>query len=81
MLTIRQRLTTSMSMHPFPAMLNHGVPIALCSDDPAVFGNMGLSFDFFQVLVSSDITGLLTLGELARKSLEVGSQLSVLRFH
>ena len=38
-------------MHPLPAILNHGVHVALCSDDPAVFGNMGLSFDFFQVRV------------------------------
>ncbi|KAH8117190.1 adenosine deaminase-related growth [Phellopilus nigrolimitatus] len=36
----------------------------------SIFGNMGLSFDFFQVLVSSDITGLITLGDLARQSLE-----------
>ena len=38
-----------MPMHPLPAIINHGVPVALCSDDPSVFGNMGLTFDFFQV--------------------------------
>lgn len=38
-----------MLMHPLPALLNNGVPVALCSDDPAVFGNMGLTFDFYQV--------------------------------
>jgi adenosine deaminase CECR1 len=38
-----------MLMHPLPALLNNGVPIALCSDDPAIFGNMGLTFDFYQV--------------------------------
>ena len=37
-----------MPMHPLPALMNQGVHVALCSDDPAVFGNMGLSFDFFQ---------------------------------
>jgi adenosine deaminase CECR1 len=57
-------------MHPLPALINQGVPVALCSDDPAVFGNMGLSFDFYQVLVSSEVTTLGTLGELARSSLE-----------
>ena len=41
-----------MLMHPLPALINHGVPVSLCSDDPSVFGNMGLSFDFFQVRVS-----------------------------
>ena len=38
-----------MPMHPLPILLNHGVPVALSSDDPAMFGSMGLSFDFFQV--------------------------------
>ena len=38
-----------MLMHPLPALLNNGVPVALCSDDPAVFGNMGLTLDFYQV--------------------------------
>jgi adenosine deaminase CECR1 len=45
-----QRLTSSMPAHPLPILINQGVPVALCSDDPAVFGNMGLSFDFFQVV-------------------------------
>lgn len=44
-----QRLTGSMPMHPLPAVMNQGVHVALCSDDPAVFGNMGLTFDFYQV--------------------------------
>jgi adenosine deaminase CECR1 len=38
-----------MPMHPLPIMLNHGIPVALSSDDPSVFGNMGLTYDFFQV--------------------------------
>lgn len=38
-----------MLMHPLPVLLNNGVPVALCSDDPAVFGNMGLTFDYYQV--------------------------------
>jgi len=36
-------------MHPLPIMMNNGVPISLNSDDPSVFGNMGLTYDFFQV--------------------------------
>ena len=51
-----QRLTSSMPMHPLPVLLNNGVPVALGSDDPSAFGNMGLTFDFFQVrIVCSDI--------------------------
>ncbi|PCH44698.1 Metallo-dependent hydrolase [Wolfiporia cocos MD-104 SS10] len=64
------RLTSSMPMHPLPVLVNHGVHVALCSDDPAIFGNMGLSFDFFQVLVASEVTGLITAGEFARDSIK-----------
>ena len=83
-----------MPMHPLPIVINNGIPVALCSDDPAVFGNMGLSFDFFQVcfwrqflceisavrtcpnhvlqvLVASEVTGLIQLGEMARDSIQV----------
>lgn len=86
-----QRLTSSVCTHPLASLINQDVPVALCSDDPSVFGNMGLSFDFFQVrqshnfnlvkptpivspqvLMGGDINGLLTLGMLARQSLEVG---------
>ncbi|KLO10535.1 adenosine deaminase-related growth [Schizopora paradoxa] len=64
------RLTSSVCTHPLASLINQDVAVALCSDDPSVFGNMGLSFDFFQVLMGSDINGLLTLGMLARQSLE-----------
>ncbi|KZP15049.1 Metallo-dependent hydrolase [Athelia psychrophila] len=64
------RLTSSMPMHPLPIVLNNGIPVALCSDDPAVFGNMGLSFDFYQALVASEVTGLIQLGEMARDSIK-----------
>ena len=58
-------------MHPIASVLNHGISVCLCSDDPSAFGNLGLSFDFYQVLVSSEQTGLITLGEIALDSLKV----------
>ncbi|KAI0695871.1 Metallo-dependent hydrolase [Cerioporus squamosus] len=67
------RLTGSMPMHPLPAIMNHGVHVALCSDDPAAFGNMGLTFDFFQVFVASEVNGLYTLRELAWDSIRFSS--------
>lgn len=60
-----------MPMHPLPILLNNGVPVALNSDDPAIFGNMGLSYDYYQVLVASDVNGLTTLGQFARDSITV----------
>ncbi|KAJ8473573.1 hypothetical protein ONZ45_g16248 [Pleurotus djamor] len=70
------RLTSSIPMHPLPILFNNGVPVALSSDDPSVFGNMGLTFDFYQaggfccVLVSSEVTGLTQLREVARDSIK-----------
>ncbi|KAF8598474.1 adenosine deaminase-like growth [Ceratobasidium sp. AG-I] len=64
------RLTSSMPMHPLPVLLNNGLTVALCPDDPAIFGNMGLSFDFYQVIVASEVTNILSLGQMARQSLE-----------
>ncbi|KIJ35773.1 hypothetical protein M422DRAFT_180404 [Sphaerobolus stellatus SS14] len=64
------RLTSSMPMHPLPIFFNNGVPIALSSDDPAVFGNLILSYDYYQVLVSSEVSGLITLAVTARDSIQ-----------
>lgn len=64
------RLTTSMPMHPLPILINNGLPVVIGSDDPAIFGNMGLSYDFYQILVSSEITSLATLKMMARDSIE-----------
>ena len=45
--------------------------MALCSDDPAAFGNMGLSFDYFQVFVASEVNDLATLRQFVRDSITV----------
>ena len=52
-------------------MINQGVPVTLNSDDPSVFGSIGLSHDFFQVFVSSETMGLMTLKQIALDSIEV----------
>ncbi|ELU42785.1 adenosine deaminase [Rhizoctonia solani AG-1 IA] len=40
---------TSPIHHPLTTLLNYGVPVVLCPDNPASYGYAGLSFDFFQV--------------------------------
>ncbi|CAE6534341.1 unnamed protein product [Rhizoctonia solani] len=67
------RLTRSANTHPLPILLNNGVAVALSSDDPSVFHNPGVSFDFYQAMVASNITNILSLGQLARQSLEYSS--------
>ncbi|KAJ6630590.1 hypothetical protein B0H10DRAFT_1981901 [Mycena sp. CBHHK59/15] len=61
-ITLSQRLTSSMPMHPLPILMNNGLPVALCSDDPACLG--------IWVFVASEVTGLTALRELARDSLK-----------
>ncbi|KZV90219.1 Metallo-dependent hydrolase [Exidia glandulosa HHB12029] len=64
------RLTSSMPAHPMPMLIAHGIEVVVSNDDPGAFGNLGLSYDFFQVLVASEVTGLLGVGVIARRSLE-----------
>ncbi|KAF8333951.1 Metallo-dependent hydrolase [Cantharellus anzutake] len=64
------RLTSSMPMHPLPAVLNSGVPVALNCDDPGIFDSMGNTYDIFQVLIASDVSGLTTIGTIAYDSLQ-----------
>ncbi len=46
------RLTSSIQMHPLPALLARGVPVALGNNDPTIFGEreIGLTNEFWQVL-------------------------------
>ncbi|KDN40490.1 hypothetical protein RSAG8_08110, partial [Rhizoctonia solani AG-8 WAC10335] len=59
--------------HPLTTLLNHGVPVVLCPDNPASFGYVGLSLDFFQAIVGSQSTSILSLKQLAKQSLQSSS--------
>lgn len=58
-----------MRSHPVAALINHGVSVSLSSDDPAIFQNPILSYDFYTLLNHSTKTNLATLKVLARNSL------------
>lgn len=64
------RLTSSISSHPLPALLAHGVPVCLNNDDPAILGQdtAGMSHDFFQAVMGIGSLGLAGLGSLAENS-------------
>ena len=69
------RLTGSVMSHPLPALLAHGIPVALCNDDPAILGQdiSGMSHDFWQALQGWDNLGLEGLGSLAENSIRWAS--------
>ncbi|SPO23303.1 related to adenosine deaminase [Ustilago trichophora] len=63
--------TASICSHPsLLALLHRNVPVALSSDDPSIFENFGLSYDFYQLVISAKSTTLISLAALARRSLK-----------
>jgi adenosine deaminase CECR1 len=62
------RLTSSIMGHTLPAVLAHGVPVALSNDDPGILGQKttsSLSHDYWQVLQAFNNVGLEGLGDIA----------------
>ncbi|HEX2953961.1 MAG TPA: adenosine kinase, partial [Bacillota bacterium] len=41
--------------HPAGGYVNSGVPLTLSSDDPAVYGNTGATYDFWEALMAWDL--------------------------
>lgn len=64
------RFTGSIQLHPLPALLARGVPVALGNDDPSIFGEreIGLTNEFCQVLQSFENVGLVGLAHMAENS-------------
>ena len=69
------RLAASITQHPLPAMLAHGVPVALSNDDPGILGqgHSGSTHDFWQALQGIESLGLEGLASMAENSVRYAS--------
>jgi adenosine deaminase CECR1 len=62
------RYVSDLRTHPAVGYLNEGIPCILSNDDPGVFGNDGLSYDFWEATVAWNLN-LAALKQLAWNAL------------
>ncbi len=63
------RYVSDLRMHPAAGYLRRGVPCVLSNDDPGIFGNDGLSYDFWVATLAWELD-LRALKQLALNSLQ-----------
>src|SRR5262249_5108751 len=62
------RYVSDLRTHPAYGFLTRGIPCVLSNDDPGIFGNDGLSFDFWEAVMAWKL-GLRDLKQFAFNSL------------
>ncbi|KAJ3139094.1 hypothetical protein HK100_011944 [Physocladia obscura] len=64
------RLCSNLSNHPLATLLQHNIPVAICSDDPGMFGYEGVDYDYYMVAIAFEFITLKSLRVLVSNSIK-----------